>query len=118
MARENGVTYDIVLENGLDGYEAFDTGLDYYQGENGKPQDYAQAKYLFEQAAKYHIANACGMLGGMAEDGILLTAPDLAQALSWYELAYRYGNDEATDDIDRVKTAMSRPAFHTKKSFF
>jgi TPR repeat protein len=48
----------------------------------------------------------------------LLTAPDLAQALSWYELAYRYGNDEATDDIDRVKTAMSRPAFHTKKSFF
>lgn len=116
MADEFGVAGDIQLEGGINGYEAFKKGLYYANGDNEDADD-EKAKYYFELAAQYHVANACGMLGVMYENG-RIGAPDLNKALPWYELAYRYGNEDALSDVNRVKEAVNKPAFKTKSFNF
>ena len=75
-------------------------GIMYYFGQ-GVSQDYSKAKERFEQSAILGCDIAMVNLGAMYEYGQAVLQ-DHGQAKKWYEEAYKAGNKNAKEHIDRI----------------
>ncbi len=75
-------------------------GLLYLKGE-GVPQDYNEARFWIEKAARRGLADAQASLGALYRDG-LGTSADLTQAMQWFEKAAQQGNAKAQLDMARL----------------
>lgn len=75
----------------------YEVGLRYARG-GGVPQDYDQAAYWFELAAKQNLAIAQYRLATLFEKGRGVSQ-DLEQARAWYEKAAQAGNVKAMHNL-------------------
>ena len=78
----------------------FNVGMLYLKGE-GVPQDYKEARFWIEKAARRGLADAQASLGALYRDG-LGTSADLAQAMQWFEKAAQQGNADAQVSMARL----------------
>ena len=78
----------------------FNVGLLYLNGE-GVPQDYKEARFWIEKAARRGLADAQTSLGALYRDG-LGTSADLTQAMQWFEKAAQQGNADAQISMARL----------------
>ena len=86
-------------QNG-DARAQFNVGMLYLKGE-GVPQDYKEARFWFEKAARHGLADAQTSLATLYRDG-LGTSADLAQAMQWFEKAAQQGNADAQIGMARL----------------
>ncbi|MBQ7680620.1 MAG: BspA family leucine-rich repeat surface protein [Oscillibacter sp.] len=82
----------------LSAEELFHLGEDYFNGANGKPQDYAQSIYYYQQSADMGNMYAINDLGYIYQHGYGV-AVDYARALQLYERAAEMGNPHALNNL-------------------
>ena len=78
--------------------EMFSLGYNYYNGQNGKPKDYAQAVYWYDRGAqKGNAASQCN-LGFCYERGEGVQK-DLVAAFQWYLKSAENGDDQGQCNV-------------------
>ena len=78
--------------------QAFNLGVDFLYGQNGKPQDYTEAFRWFRKAAEMGNTNAYSILGLMYQNGDGV-AQNYAEAVKWYRMAAEQGYAKAQSNL-------------------
>lgn len=81
--------------------QAFNLGVDFLYGQNGKPQDYTEAFRWFRKAAEMGNTNAYSILGLMYQNGDGV-AQNYAEAFEWYRKAAEQGDEIAQNSLGNM----------------
>lgn len=78
--------------------DTFELAICYYEGIDGKEQDYMKAYSLFLEAAEAGCAEAMGFLGIMHYEGIVV-AKDYHEAFKWFMFAAEHNLPDAQNNV-------------------